>query len=247
MRKATFGDRLRYEFDNTMSRGPIALIGWLFLLSLLLIIVAAIVLVLTGVAPAADNSNAQPGFLSLLWLSMNHSLDSGALGGDAGSPAYLATMFGVTLGGIFIVSIFIGVLTSGIENRLEELRRGRSFVVETGHTVILGWSSQIFSIISELVIANENQSRGCVVILAERDKTEMEEEIRSKVGKTGRTRVVCRSGSPSDMADLDVVNPHTARSIIVLAPESDNPDSTVIKTILALVNHPHRRPTPYHI
>jgi ion channel POLLUX/CASTOR len=33
----------------------------------------------------------------------------------------------------------------------------------------------------------------------------------------------------------------------VLPPEKDNPDSYVIKTILAIVNNPNRRPQPYHI
>ena len=35
--------------------------------------------------------------------------------------------------------------------------------------------------------------------------------------------------------------------VIILAPEGENPDSEVIKTILALTNNPDRRPDPYHI
>ena len=31
MKQITFADRLRYQFDNTMSRGTVALIGWLFI------------------------------------------------------------------------------------------------------------------------------------------------------------------------------------------------------------------------
>jgi voltage-gated potassium channel Kch len=58
---------------------------------------------------------------------------------------------------------------------------------------------------------------------------------------------VCRSGSPIDRDDLEIVNPAEARSIIVLAAESDDPDSLVIKTILALTNDPKRPDHPYHI
>ena len=75
----------------------------------------------------------------------------------------------------------------------------------------------------------------------------MQDEIRSKIGKTGRTRIVCRTGSPIDMNDLDIVNPQGARSIIVLAPEIDNPDFYVIKTILALTNDIDRSEKRYHI
>src|SRR5690606_29061177 len=138
-------------------------------------------------------------------------------------------MLGVTLGGIFIVSALIGVLNNGLEDRLSELRKGRSLVVESGHTIILGWNEQIFSIISELVLANANQKRSCIVILGERDKVAMEDEIRDNVGDTGRTRIVCRSGNPIDLADLSIVSPHTARAIIVLSPRTADPDSNVIK------------------
>ena len=113
--------------------------------------------------------------------------------------------------------------------------------------IILGWSEQIFSIISELVIANRNQRKSCIVILGDKDKVEMEDEIRQKVGHTGRTRVVCRSGNAIELADLDIVSPQTARSIILVSPEVDRPDAQVIKTMLALVNAPDRRPEPYHV
>lgn len=38
MNKPSFLDRARYFFDNTMSRGSIALIGWLALLSAVVIL-----------------------------------------------------------------------------------------------------------------------------------------------------------------------------------------------------------------
>ena len=86
-----------------------------------------------------------------------------------------------------------------------------------------------------------------VVILSERDKVEMEDVIRAKVGDTANTRVVCRSGSVIDLADLAVVNPQGARSIIVLGPTDEDPDTQVIKTVLALTQGPARREEPYHI
>ena len=55
-------------------------------------------------------------------------------------------MLAVTIGGIFIVSLLISVLSNGLQTKLEDLRKGRSFVVEENHTLILGWSSRIFLI-----------------------------------------------------------------------------------------------------
>lgn len=244
MNKVSLGDRLRYAFDNTLSRGPIALIGWLAALSLVVILVAAAIISLAGLTH--EENQTFPGFLEPAWQSLMRTFDAGTMGADSG-VGYRLVMLGVTLGGIFVTSTLIGVLTAGIEGKLEQLRKGRSRVIETNHTVILGWSEQVFTVISELVEANVNQRRSCIVVMGEKDKVEMEEEIRSHIGSTGRTRLICRTGRPMDLNDLRIASLNTARSIILLSPNKENPDADVIKTILAITNHPQRRPEPYHI
>ena len=139
-------------------------------------------------------------------------------------------------------------LNSGIAKQLDDLRKGRSLVIEDGHTVILGWSPQIFYIINELITANEGKRNSCIAILAEKDKVEMEDEISMKIGDFKETKVVCRTGNPIDLTDLEIINPHTAKSIIILSPEGiEDPDSLMIKMILAITNNPQRRPESYHI
>ncbi|HEY0068837.1 MAG TPA: NAD-binding protein, partial [Chloroflexia bacterium] len=251
MRKVTYRQRMRYAFDNTMSKGAIAMIGWLGLLSLFAILMFAL---LTLLVPGFQGPEPEPGkeptdFFGSFWRALLRTLDPGTMGGDQGSPTFLLAMLGVTIVGIFLVSTLIGVLSTGIEAKLEELRKGRSFVIETNHTLILGWSDQVFTILSELAIANANQKRPRVVILADKDKVEMESEIRDRVPNLGKTRVICRTGNPIGLDDLEIVNPQGARSIIVLSPDDDDPDSQVIKTVLAITNSPTRRPItePYHI
>ena len=246
MSRTGMAARLRYGFDNSMSRGAIALIGYLGLVSLILIAFFALILVLFRVDPG-DGSH--PGFMEAAWLSLMRTLDSGTMGGDVGW-GFRLPMLGVTLGGIFIVSALIGVINSGLEDKLTELRKGRSFVVERDHTLILGWSPKVFTVLSELVLANENRKKPRIVILAEKDKVEMEDEIRAQVADTKNTKIICRTGSPLDLQDLEIANPRASRAIIILAPETGaggNPDPEVIKTILALTNNPDRRPEPYHI
>jgi voltage-gated potassium channel Kch len=240
MKKISLADRLRYAFDKTMTRGPIAVIAWLGMSVVILILLIASVVYLAGVAP-------EYGFSDLVWMSLMRTLDAGTMGGDQGPWAFLLAMLGVTAGGIFVMSTLIGLISAGIDEKLAELRKGRSQVLETGHTVILGWSEQMFTIISELVGANANQSRQCIAILADRDKVEMEDEIRAKVANLGRTRVVCRSGSAIEPSNLGIVSLDAARSIIILSHNGDDPDSTVIKTLLAIINNPQRRAEPYHI
>lgn len=246
MRKITLGDRLRYRFDNTLSGGVGPLIGWLALISSILIVAAAIVVILADLAPQAEDG-AKPSFPGMVWSTLMHALDAGTVAGDGGSASYLAAMFVVTLGGIFLVSTLIGILTSGLESKLDELRKGRSLVCEKDHTVILGWSPQIFAIVSELILANESRKDAAIVILAEKDKVEMEDALGERVEWPSHVRLVCRTGSPIDPTDLHLVNPNEARSIIVVAPEEGDPDAHVIKSILALVNGPDRREGKYHI
>ncbi len=75
----------------------------------------------------------------------------------------------------------------------------------------------------------------------------MEDMVKEKAGNTGKTRIVCRSGNPIDMTDLQIVSLNSSKSILVLSPETDSPDSEVIKTVVAIMNHPQRRTEPYHI
>jgi ion channel POLLUX/CASTOR len=245
MRKLTLADRLRYRFDNTISRGTVALIAWLFVLLAVLVLASSLVVYATGLGCEAGGRS--PGFLETLWLSLMRTIDPGGVGGDQGSWPFLLSMLAVTAGGILVFSTLIGIIFTGIDNKLDELRKGRSFVVEKGHTVVYGWSLEVFSVVSELIVANESRPSSRVAVLAQKDKVEMEDEIRDRVGKTKNTRVVCRTGDPIDIDDLEIVNPHEARSIIVLPPEGGEADSRVIKTILALTNNPSRREEPYHI
>jgi voltage-gated potassium channel Kch len=245
MARPTRRDRLQYRLDGFMSRGPSVLIVGLFAATLLVVLLIAIVIVAVG-----WGSESGFNFLDVIWRTFLTTLDPGTVAnflGGTSSPGYLLALLGATLFGVFVTSIFIGILVTAIQGRLEELRKGHSTVIETGHTVILGWSPQIFTILAELIVANANQRRRSIVVLAPRDKVQMEDEIRAQVGRSGHTRIVCRTGSPIDMGDLARASLETAKSVIVLSSDADDPDIDTIKTILAITNGPNRRAQPYHI
>ncbi len=221
-------DKFSYAFDSMMSKGTAGLIIWLGVLSLILILLFSIIILATGTAPEGEK------FPTLLWMSLMRTMDPGTIGGDSGSSGFLLSMLIVTFSGIFIFSTLIGILTTGLEAKLDTLRKGKSKVVEVNHTVILGWSEQIFTIASELSIANENQKNPCITIMADMDKIEMEEEIKKKVPDMQNTRVVCRTGKAVEPSDLERMSLHTSKSIIILSPDSENPDPEVIKILLAI-------------
>jgi voltage-gated potassium channel Kch len=224
-----------------MSKGTPALLTGLFVVSALIIFISAALVKLTNTAPNGES------LLMIAWMGLLRTLDSGTMGGDQGSPFFLFMMLVVTFGGVFVVSALIGILNNGLEDKLDELRKGRSQVLESDHTLILGWTPQIFTIISELIVANESRKSGAViVVLADEDKVEMEDAVSERISDTKNTRIIFRSGSPIDLTDLEIASPHTARSIIILA-EGEDPDTHVIKSVLALTNNPNRKAGPYHI
>lgn len=246
MPEASFGEKLRYRFENTLSAGPIAIIGWLAIVSFILVLIAGVILFFTGFNPDPE-ADAGLDIIEGAWQSLMRTLDAGTMGGDAGWGARIIMLL-VTIGGIFITSTLIGSISSGIDQSIENLRKGKSRVLESNHTLILGYSSKVYSIISELCIANENQKNPRIVILADMDKVEMEDDIRMKIPNTKNTKIIIRNGSPLESTDIEVVNPHEARSIIILSPDNEeNPDTHVIKSVLAITNNKRRKPEKYHI
>ena len=246
MTKIKLSQKLRYRFDNTMSRGPGALMLWLAILTMVMIIIATAIVLIFSILPETEEG-ASMGVGETLWQTLMRAMDAGTVAGDAGW-GFRILMFVVTLGGIFILSTLIGILSSGIDEKLQELRKGRSFVVEKDHQLILGWNSKVFTIIDELATANGNQKRPRIVVMAQEDKTMMEDEIREKCLNLGHTKVICRSGDPNDTHDLSIVNLNETKSIVVLSSETaPDADAQMIKILLAIVNHPDRKKDPFHI
>jgi hypothetical protein len=60
------------------------------------------------------------------------------------------------------------------------MNKGLSKVMESGHSLLLGWSDKTIPTIIELANANESEGGGVIVVLAEMDKQAMEEEVRPR-------------------------------------------------------------------
>ncbi len=216
-----------------MARGVGAQIILLAVVTLVIVAVTVGLLLALGVAPK-NESGERDSVAMMAWKSLMHTMDAGTVGGDSGSWTYLFVFLFATIGGLFVVSALIGVLNQGFGTMLEQLRRGRSVVVEKDHTVILGWSPNIFTLLSELAEANRNQRNAAVVILADRDKVEMDGEI-AEAMRGKKLRVVTRRGSTMSVEDLALTSPTTSKAVIVLGRE-DGPtsDAIVLRTLLAI-------------
>ncbi|MER5889475.1 NAD-binding lipoprotein [Streptomyces sp. NPDC001941] len=226
-RPGAAGARLRYWFDTTLARSTAALVGWLALACLAVVVPVNALLVWTDRgAPAAVGAK-----IAAVWRSTGQTL---RLGGEVGPPLRVALSVVLALVALFYVSTLVSLISAGITDRLLALRRGRSTVVESGHTVVLGWSEQLRTVVAELVVAHAGRRSGVVVVLADRDPAEMDEELRTDLGDLGRTRLVLRSGRPTDPLALARVSPATAAAVVVLPREDPAEDAEIVKTLLSL-------------
>ncbi|GGU94165.1 lipoprotein [Streptomyces litmocidini] len=221
------GERLRYRFDTVLTRGTAVLCGWLALVCLALVVPISTVLVWTDRhTPASLGSR-----IAAVWRNTGQTM---RLGGEVGPPLRVALSVLLALIALIYVSTLVSLITTGLTDHLIALNRGHARILESGHTVVLGWSEQVPTVLSELVAARTGRRRRIVAVLADRDKPAMEEDLRASVGATGRTRILCRTGRPTDPAALARVSPATADCVLVLPRDDPRDDAEVVKTLLSL-------------
>jgi ion channel POLLUX/CASTOR len=251
--KSSPRDRIHYFLDTIYSRGTGPVILSLGLMTFFLACIATLIIYFARLAPGGEESYS---FIEAAWVGMLSAIGEGSIGGRESTWTYRILMLALSFGSIFVGSFFISALTNGLVNRVSELKRGRSKIVEQNHTVVLGWSDQIFTIISELDTAQgslngnnkgQKSQKGCIAILAPVEKASMEEQVRSRLGDLRHMRIVCRTGDAMEMTDLQIVSLATCHNIIILPSSSSYPDAEVIKTVLAITNDPNRRKSPYQI
>ncbi|KAF0697521.1 hypothetical protein As57867_011786, partial [Aphanomyces stellatus] len=144
----------------------------------------------------------------------------------------------VSIIGLFYFFVILGFVVDSIRDKMEDLKKGRSNVVERDHSLLLGWSDKAVSFVKQLCLANESEGGGVVVVLTEMDKEAVEAELESQLEPSDYhgTKVVVRSGSPLIISDLKKVSAHTARSITILATsiDADKSDAACLRIILGL-------------
>ncbi|MCO5568793.1 hypothetical protein L7F22_022493 [Adiantum nelumboides] len=204
--------RVAYLVDVLFSTHPYAKAIALLFATLLLIGFGGCSLYVVGDEDLSD----------ALWRSWTYVADSGNHADSIGFGPRIVSV-SISIGGMLIFALMLGLVSDAISEKVDSLKKGKSEVIESGHTLILGWSDKLGSLLKQLAIANQSLGGSVVVVLAERDKEEMELEIAKLEFDLLGTSVICRSGSPLIMADLKKVSVSKARSIIVLA-EVENAD-----------------------
>ena len=233
--------RIRYSMDNFMSRGSssifLALLG-LFLIGFLIMVVVRLI------ANAFVPDETLSSWGEIPWRVYVAVMEGSAAetDGDSNWIAKLTSILAVMVG-LILFSSMVAFITSVFEAKLDELRRGRSLVLETDHTLILGFGDRILEVIRELIEANESEPDASIVILAEDDKEEMDNIIRDNITDFATTRVITRSGVVTNINNLKKVMAENAKSVIIMnsaaswRPENERnlADALVLKSIMSII------------
>ena len=222
MKKRSLRGCISYWIDCMMSKGPVAMCVLLFAITFAIVVVIGVI---------ASLISDDGGFLYQTWYSLMCVLDVGNLGAtDTGNTIYLILMSLATLCGLFLTSGLIGIIATGVDEKLGDLRKGTSVVQESGHTVIIGFDNNTYEILRELIEANSNKKKACIVVLGEQSKEKMEDAISSHISDTKTTRIICRSGGLHESYALGRCSVETCKSVII----NVHDDAETVKVLLSL-------------
>jgi len=164
---------------------------------------------------------------SSIWWTFLHISDPGYLGDDdTPRTAILGTIFTV-LGMVTFMAGLVGILTSLITSALINLREGGAPIIFRDHIVIVGWNSRVFTLVADLVDANETHQ---IALLGTLDKADADQQLEkrifsrieishgAKAARAARGQVVYRRGTPAVAHDLERVAAPFASRFILLSP-----------------------------
>src|SRR5215475_3064089 len=109
-RRHGIGARLRYWFDNTMSRGTPAMVGWLAIFSISLVVIVTVGLIAAGYTDPNETGNEARNPLRILFGTFASTFGLDVPGGA--KWIILGLFLVLALAGIFFVSAFVGLPTT---------------------------------------------------------------------------------------------------------------------------------------
>ena len=240
-KKYPLKQRLRYAVDNFMSKGSSSIFLALLCLFLFGFLIMVLVRMITNTFLPDETLSS---WAEIPWRVYVAVMEGSAAetDGDSNWAAKITSILGVLVG-LVLFSSMVAFITSVFTAKLDELRRGRSLVLENDHTLILGFGDRILEIIRELIEANESEPDAAIVILAENDKEEMDNMIRDNISDFVTTRIITRSGVVTNINNLRKVMAENAKSVIIMnsaaswRPEDEKnlADALILKSIMSII------------
>jgi hypothetical protein len=245
-------NKLLNRFDRALLSGSFSAVLMLFVGTTVLIVVGAAIVSISGVHATRDELN----FVDSMWEIVQRVIDPGQLAGEDAWSSRLILLT-ITIFGLLLVSTLISIINSGLEYRIEGIRRGRRPVNLVGHIVIIGWNDAASKLLEELAIARIEGVDVSVVVFTDDDPIELLNYITDHIHRedeidqaTDTARNVAswvtirraRGDKTNDLLELGRID--QARALICLLEERNEHRNTriVLAALSALhLSHAQRR------
>ena len=212
--------KIQYWLDKKLSKGMINVFK---LLTMSVLGVVVFIAVLISLFNLKDN------FFKALWDSLATTINAYVPSSDDGSAGYIILNTVTAVVGLLFSSILIGMISSAIEEKIRNLRKGNLVVLEQDHYVILGYNHGEHGLIKQ-IIQNGEKGRKCIVILTDLEKPEIEDDISNSLKIERNVEIICRHGDITRINDLRICSIDKAKVIIINAID----DTRRVKAILAI-------------
>ena len=205
-----------------MSKGSLELIKLLTIVTFFVILLVGFILLISGLSE-------EEGVLPAFWDSFSTIINAWMPSSDEGGIGYLILMAVAALIGLLVTSVLIGIISSGIEEKIISLRRGNSRVLEKGHIVVIGFYPGEYTLLQQLVLAAGSEPC-CIVVAGEMERDEMEQYIRDNIDIPKNVRIICRMADIFDPMTLERCSLSECRSVII----SPTDDERTVKALLSV-------------
>ncbi|MCQ2401350.1 MAG: hypothetical protein MJ059_05445 [Lachnospiraceae bacterium] len=221
MKKHKLSERIKYWFDSNFERG--------IKRRVLMLLVATIVLILitTGLSFLLGGEEDA---LDAIWNKMVTVINAWMPEAGDGEefPSIIATAI-AAIGGLLITSILIGIISTGLEEKIDEIRNGNSRVIESGHIVILGFTPGEYKMIEQVVLAYEAKGKH-IIIASDMERDEMDRLLSENLEIPKTVRIITRNADITDAKSLSCCALEDSQAVII----NSFDDGTVIRSLLAV-------------
>ena len=214
--------RIRYWFDKRVANGSLGLIRALIAGSVAMALLLAGLILLFGL-----QGDSEPA--AVLWDSVATVINAWMPYYEDGSVGYLIVMSVTAVAGVLFTSVLIGIVTSAIEDRINELKKGNSFVPEEGHIVVLGFRSGEYTLLRQLILAGAGEPV-CIVLGEDTDRAEMEQDLKDNLDLPKNVRIITRTVDITDPVSIEKCSVETCRTVVVSPME----DTRATRAVLAV-------------
>ena len=225
MKKHSLKERFQYWLENKLSNNPLSFIKIIAFSTLILALLVACFIKILNLSDSSFLSEFWDTLASSInaWMPFSEDVDN--------NVGHIILTSIAAIFGLFITSLLIGIISNSLEEKIEQIKKGNSIVIEENHIVILGFIEGEYTLIKELV-KSIGTKEACIVVACDKDKNDVEEMIESNVTHPENIRIVCRTVESITPTSLSCCSIETCKAIIINPTE----DEKVIKYIFTLTH-----------